>query len=129
MRYISNSEKETMKIAKEIAKTNKDNGLFFLIGDLGVGKTVFAKGVAEYLKVKENVTSPTFGIKSEYEGLVHYDLYLAEKKADISSVLYEDEEKGVVVIEWADKLPKKLLKQGIVVRITKNGEERVIEVK
>lgn len=130
MKYISNSERETMDIAKNIIEDNIGvNSLFFLIGNLGVGKTVFAKGVAEFLEVKEKITSPTFGIKSEYEGLVHYDLYLSEKKIDISSILFEDEEKGVVLIEWANKIPNKLLKKGIQIHITKYGDQRIIEIK
>lgn len=129
MKYISTSEEQTKSIAKQIINEYKDNNLFFLVGDIGVGKTTFAKGVGESLDINENVTSPTFGIKSEYKGFIHYDLYLSKKKVDISSILFEDERKGIVVIEWADKLPKSLLKEGIQVHISKNNEKRIIEVK
>jgi tRNA threonylcarbamoyladenosine biosynthesis protein TsaE len=62
---ISKSPEQTKKIAKDFLKTLKNN-VIFLIGDLGSGKTQFAKGVAEGLGIKENVTSPTFVLIREY---------------------------------------------------------------
>ena len=126
--YISKSEKETMDIAKEVLDNNKLS-LILLKGDLGVGKTVFVKGLAKAMGIKDTITSPTFGVKNEYDGLVHYDLYLADKKVDISQLIDEDLENNIVVIEWSEKLPKKIQKEGTIITINEvNDEQREIVV-
>ena len=126
-KYISNTENETKKIAKEVLDNN-ELSLILLKGDLGVGKTVFVKGIAKALGIKDNITSPTFGVKNEYDGLVHYDLYLADKKVDIGQLIDEDLEDNLVVIEWSEKLPKKIQKEGTVITIKEleNGEREII---
>jgi tRNA threonylcarbamoyladenosine biosynthesis protein TsaE len=97
--YTTHSEAETKKISKQIYKSLGDKKLILLKGDLGVGKTVFVKGLAEAMKIKENITSPTFGIKNQYDGLVHYDLYLSDKKIDMRAILEEDMEDNIVIVE------------------------------
>ena len=125
-KYISTSETETIKIAKEVLDNN-ELSLILLKGDLGVGKTVFVKGLAKALGIKDTITSPTFGVKNEYNGLTHYDLYLADKKVDISQLIEEDLENGIVVIEWSEKLPKKIQKEGTTITIVENenGEREI----
>ena len=79
MIWQSNSEKETFAVAEEIARQASPGDIYLLEGDLGVGKTVFAKGFAHGLGITEPVTSPTFTIVQEYhEGrlpLYHFDVY------------------------------------------------------
>ena len=79
MIWQSNSEKETFAVAEEIARQASPGDIYLLEGDLGVGKTVFAKGFARGLGITEPVTSPTFTIVQEYhEGrlpLYHFDVY------------------------------------------------------
>ena len=81
-----------------------------LDGDLGVGKTVFAKGVAKGLGVKEPVSSPTFTIVQEYrEGgipLFHFDVYRIEDPEEMYEIGYEEYfyGDGVCLIEWADQI-------------------------
>ena len=79
MIWQSNSEKETFAVAEEIARQASSGDIYLLEGDLGVGKTVFAKGFAHGLGITEPVTSPTFTIVQEYhEGrlpLYHFDVY------------------------------------------------------
>ena len=125
-KYTSNSETETKKIAKEVLDNN-GLSLILLKGDLGVGKTVFVKGLAKALGIKDTITSPTFGVKNEYDGLVHYDLYLADKKIDVSQLIDEDLEENIVVIEWSEKLPKKVQKEGTVISMEQkdNGEREI----
>ena len=96
MIWQSNSEKETFAVAEEIARQASPGDIYLLEGDLGVGKTVFAKGFARGLGITEPVTSPTFTIVQEYhEGrLPLYHL-------DCEGYFYGD---GVCLIEWASQI-------------------------
>lgn len=66
MRYLSKSEKQTKKIAEQLAKKLKGGEVIALIGDLGAGKTTFIQGLAKGLKIKKNVNSPTFVLMKIY---------------------------------------------------------------
>lgn len=113
----STSADETLHIAQTLAKLLKSGSVIALEGTLGVGKTVFAKGIAEGLGVEEPVTSPTFTIIKEYKGknnsFYHIDAYrLEHSDEDIGFEEYFFGE-GIGVIEWAqfisDYLPEELL--------------------
>jgi tRNA threonylcarbamoyladenosine biosynthesis protein TsaE len=106
--YISNSPAETTRIAREIAKELKPGDIIYLIGELGSGKTVFVKGVCAGLGVKEEVTSPSFVIATEYHGfmmIAHVDLYRLPG-GEVSDLPVEDYtlENGITLIEWADRI-------------------------
>ena len=82
------SEDETMELAENIESEKFPNMVICLEGDLGSGKTVFAKAFAKSLGIKDNITSPTFNIIKEYDGaemrLFHMDVYrFADVKQDI----------------------------------------------
>lgn len=109
--YISNSENETMKYASLILSSNKDIDLIILKGNYGAGKTIFAKGVAKFLNVEENIKSPSFNTKFIYDGLSHYDLYNV-KVENFKNTIFEimdDLSNSKVVIEWGDKFGEKLI--------------------
>ncbi len=100
-----------MEIGAKFAKGLKKGDCVALIGDLGAGKTVFAKGVAKGLGVKgaRYVNSPTFVIIKEYEGrfpLYHFDLYRLDGHSGFDDMNYEEYfyGDGVTMIEWADKI-------------------------
>lgn len=108
MVYESNSVEETMAIAEELAKKAHSGDIYTLYGDLGVGKTVFAKGFAKGLGVKEPISSPTFTIVQVYYGskmpFYHFDVYRIGSSEEMFEIgcedyLYGD---GVCLIEWAD---------------------------
>ncbi len=111
MKKRSKSVKETMEIGVKFAKGLKRGDCVALIGDLGAGKTVFTKGVAKGLGVKNAryVNSPTFVIIKEHKGrfpLYHFDLYRLDSHSGFDDMnceeyFYGD---GVTVIEWADKI-------------------------
>ncbi len=98
----SNTPEETFNIAKEIAKKVEAPFLIGLTGEVGTGKTIFAKGFAEGLGVKELITSPTFlGVSESYSGkcpFIHMDFYKKVLAAD--KIKFYLENKSIVLIEW-----------------------------
>ncbi|NLM13656.1 MAG: tRNA (adenosine(37)-N6)-threonylcarbamoyltransferase complex ATPase subunit type 1 TsaE [Epulopiscium sp.] len=107
MVYESHSEGETKQIGIGIGHSCKRGDIYCLIGDLGVGKTAFAKGLAEGLDINEPITSPTFTVVNEYEGrlpLYHFDVYRITDIDEMDEIGYEEYffGDGVCLIEWAD---------------------------
>jgi tRNA threonylcarbamoyladenosine biosynthesis protein TsaE len=99
---------DTFQFARKLGEEAKAGDVLCLIGDLGVGKTLFSQGFAAGLGVKERVSSPTFTIVQQYdEGRLpfyHFDVYRIEDSEEMYEVgftdmLYGD---GVCLIEWAD---------------------------
>ena len=121
--YESFSEDETFRIGKEYGEKAQPGSVFSLEGDLGVGKTVFAKGFAEGLGITETVNSPTFTIMKVYEGgrldLYHYDAYRIEDPSEMEEIGYTDYfyGEGTCLIEWAcnieEYLPERMTKISI----------------
>jgi len=129
--YLSNSPAETIRIAREIARGLKPGDIIYLIGELGSGKTVFVKGVCAGLGVKEEVTSPSFVIATEYKGfmmIAHVDLYrLPTGEAGDLPVEEYTLEKGITLIEWADRITVR--RNGIIIRFEIIGhKKRKIEI-
>ena len=128
----SNSEAETRAIASRLAATLGPGSVVLLKGDLGAGKTAFVRGLAEGLGLEpDEVTSPTFTLVHEYRGgrlpLVHVDLYRLES-AELDEIGLDPDlaERGVVAIEWAERL-KHRPGGAIEIEIEDRGEnERVI---
>lgn len=107
MIYESFSPEETRKIAFDIAENAKESAVFCLTGDLGAGKTVFAKGFAEGLGINEHITSPTFTIFNIYNGripLYHFDMYRIEDEDELYNLGVEEYfyGKGICLIEWPE---------------------------
>ena len=107
MRYISNCENDTIKIAKEFAKELKKGDVVTLDGDLGAGKTFFTSSLCKELGVKDIVQSPTFTIVNEYRTskipVFHFDVYRIESSEEMYDIGWEDyiSEGAIVVVEWA----------------------------
>lgn len=118
----SHSPQETIAIGRQIAATLKLGDVVYLFGDLGSGKTVFVKGICQGLGVKEEVTSPSFVIATEYKGrmpISHIDLYRLDQKN--AAALPVDEyflENGITIIEWADRIN---IKNGLRVKFDIKG--------
>jgi len=108
--YATYSEQETFALARKLAKNFKGDEVVFLIGELGAGKTVFAKGIAAGLGLKDihQVCSPSFTLLNVYAAKVpiyHLDLYRLSGEAEIRDLGFEDYiGEGVVLIEWAEKI-------------------------
>jgi len=108
-RIVTSSPAETRTLATRLADVARPGDILSLIGDLGAGKTVFAKGFGAGLGVPGTITSPSFILMAEYEGrlpLFHLDLYRLADAAEAvtSGLLDEREAEGVTLIEWADRL-------------------------
>ncbi|HAV43480.1 TPA: tRNA (adenosine(37)-N6)-threonylcarbamoyltransferase complex ATPase subunit type 1 TsaE [bacterium] len=106
---ISRSLEETQDLAEELARHLVGGDVLALVGELGSGKTSFVQGLARGLGVKGYVRSPSFTIINEYQGrvpLYHFDFYRVESLDEIYELGCEEyfySEKGVCVIEWAEK--------------------------
>ena len=127
--FISKSREQTEQFATEYAKTLKPYDVVLLDGDMGAGKTVFAKGVARGLGIEEEVTSPTYAYMNDYDGrLFHYDCYRIESvaQAEILGLADYFEMGGVCLVEWAQNiaplLPKKV-KRVCIRKVSENERE------
>ena len=112
--FISHSREQTQAFATEYAKTLKGGDVVLLDGDMGAGKTVFAKGVAQGLGIQEEVTSPTYAYMNDYDGrLFHYDCYRIEtiEQAERLGLADYFDMGGVCLIEWSQNIAA-LLPQG-----------------
>lgn len=107
-KYFTKSPAETLGLGRKLGRGLKDGDVVALLGNLGAGKTVFAKGIAAGLDITDEITSPTFTLLKQYEGrlkLNHFDLYRIEDEDELANMGFYDYlgGEGVCVIEWADK--------------------------
>ena len=137
MKITSRSVQETMDLAERIGRLLKPGDTLGLIGELGSGKTVFAKGIARGLKVRNirYVNSPSFVIIKEHKGrtpLYHIDVYRLNGVRSSETVPYDEYfyGDGVTVVEWADRIAALFPKEHIMVQFrNKGGTTRDIFVK
>ena len=133
-RFETASEDGTRALARELAADLVAGSIVLLTGDLGAGKTAFVRGLAEGLGFDPGeVTSPTFTLVHEYRGgrlpLIHVDLYRLER-ADLDDIGLDGDlaDRGVVAIEWAERLTRE---PSGTIRITiqdSGGDGRVITI-
>lgn len=122
----TNSEKETYELGYSLGKQAKAGQVFTLIGDLGVGKTVFTKGLARGLEIEEAISSPTFTIVQVYdEGRLpfyHFDVYRIGDVEEMDEIGYEDYVygEGVSLIEWANLIEEILPEHYTEIKIEKD---------
>ncbi len=131
-KYTSRSEDDTLEIAENIESEKFPGMVICLNGELGSGKTVFVKGFAQALEVKETITSPTFSLIKEYNDgelpLYHMDLYrLEDKKNDIGLLDYFNKD-GICIIEWPEMLEEDLPEERLDITFKVVGEETRILV-
>lgn len=128
MVWESFCEKDTAKIGETLAREAKPGEIYLLEGDLGVGKTVFAKGFALGLGITEPITSPTFTIIQEYEQgrlpFYHFDVYRIADEEEMFELGYESYffGQGVCLIEWASLIQGMLPAECRTIRIEKDLE-------
>lgn len=124
----SRSCEETLKIAEKIGSMASRGDIITLSGDLGTGKTVFARGIASGLGIDEYITSPTFSLMELHEGtipLYHFDLYRIERPSELDELFFEEywEGDGVSVIEWPERAAGRIPERVISVTLEYTGPE------
>jgi tRNA threonylcarbamoyladenosine biosynthesis protein TsaE len=108
--FKTHSADETFELGRRVGEQLNDRAVILLKGDLGAGKTVFAKGVAAGMGIDAtDVTSPSFTLINVHDGrlrLYHIDLYRLESSSRIDLGLEEilEDDRGVVMVEWAERL-------------------------
>ncbi|MCR5652837.1 MAG: tRNA (adenosine(37)-N6)-threonylcarbamoyltransferase complex ATPase subunit type 1 TsaE [Ruminococcus sp.] len=132
--FISKSVEQTEEFAEEFSKNLNGNEIIAMYGELGAGKTAFARGLAKGFGVEDNVSSPTFAIVNEYNGvypLYHFDMYRIESWNDLDSIGFFDYiDNGVIIIEWSENIEGALPENVIKVNISKtdNENERIFKI-
>lgn len=108
---VTSSAEETMALASEFALMLPDDAFVALVGDLGAGKTTFARGMAKGLGVKSTVKSPSYNIYSIYETLsgvkfLHMDAYRLDSVEQFDSLDLDEilPHPRISCVEWADKI-------------------------
>ena len=102
------SPEETLELGRRMGKEAQPGDVYTLIGDLGVGKTVFTQGIADGLEIEESICSPTFTIVQVYEEgrmpFYHFDVYRIGDIEEMDEIGYEDYfyGEGLCMIEWAN---------------------------
>ena len=119
----SSSPRDTAELASILADHAESGDVLLLTGDLGAGKTAFAKAYGAALGVEEPMTSPTFTLAREYEGRLpvhHLDVYRLEHMAEVRDLDLPDllDAGGVVLIEWGDAIVPMLPADYVEVRFT-----------
>lgn len=133
--FYTKSPDETIKLAKNIAKFLQKGDVLALEGTLAAGKTTFTKGIAQFLNITEAITSPTFTLISEYEGILplyHMDMYRLENMDELREIGAEEliYGSGISVIEWSEKIADELPAKTITIKFEINTEEtRKISIK
>jgi tRNA threonylcarbamoyladenosine biosynthesis protein TsaE len=133
---VTHNENETIEAGKVFAQQLISGGVVALFGDLGSGKTRFAKGISSGLGLIENVTSPTFTIVNEHIGgrlpLYHFDFYRLRSVSELDEIGFDEYiyGNGVCVLEWADIIQPKLpLKRfDVHFALGENEHDRIITI-
>ena len=135
--FVSRGPDETRACGARLASGLVGGEVVALEGPLGAGKTQFVKGLAAGLGVapEEPVVSPTFVLVREYEGrlkLYHIDAYRLASTDELLAIGFDElrsDARGVVAIEWADRVPEAIPPEAIIVRLEHAGEsERVVRL-
>ena len=125
MVYESTGEQFTYQLGRELGEKAQPGTVFALIGDLGTGKTILAKGMAEGLGIHREIVSPTFTIVQEYEGRLpfyHFDIYRLEDEDELFEIGWDEytTRGGVCLVEWADQVPEAMPPETVWIRINKD---------
>ena len=126
--WESGREEESFQIAKKLGEKAKKGEIYCLEGELGTGKTVFAKGFAKGLGIEEIVDSPTFTIVKEYQGrekLYHFDVYRIEDVEELQEIGFSEMISGdaICLIEWASQIEEEIPKNAKWITIEKDLEK------
>ncbi|MEY8519200.1 tRNA (adenosine(37)-N6)-threonylcarbamoyltransferase complex ATPase subunit type 1 TsaE [Lachnospiraceae bacterium 29-84] len=123
------SQEETFQLGQALGEQARPGQIYTLVGDLGVGKTVLAQGIAKGLGIEEPISSPTFTIVQEYEGgrmpFYHFDVYRIGDIEEMEEIGYEDYfyGQGLALVEWGNQIAEILPQHCQEITIEKNLEK------
>ncbi|MBM3310738.1 MAG: tRNA (adenosine(37)-N6)-threonylcarbamoyltransferase complex ATPase subunit type 1 TsaE [Candidatus Aminicenantes bacterium] len=129
--FRTRSEAGTLRLAKRFGRSLAGDEVVFLIGELGAGKTVFAKGVAAGLGLRSvrDVCSPTFTLLNVYQARVpvyHLDLYRLGGGEEVRDLGFEDYVgAGVILVEWGEKVDFPLSAVRVTIEVEPGGGRRI----
>ena len=134
------SLKDLHKFTNKISEIILPGDYLFLFGEIGAGKTTFARQLINVFELKNNikkseVPSPTFNILFEYELkdfiIKHYDLYRLKNEEEIKNLeIFEIEEKNIILIEWPELIKNKPTNRiDLFFKYTKDMKQRVLDIK
>ena len=134
--FVSNSEEETINIAKKIAGKLEKTDTLVLSGELGAGKTKFTEGILDYFGLKDEIASPTFTIVNEYKKddikIFHFDVYRLEEIDEFYNIGGDEYfGKGICIIEWGEQILEALPKNYIKINFERdfeNENKRIIKI-
>jgi|SRR3989344_4161614 len=141
IKFTTCSAAETRALGENFGKRLQGGEVLALSGNLGGGKTVFTRGLAVGLRIKKNVTSPTFAVLHPYPKagprknltLYHFDLYRLKSPSELVGLGWTEvlaDQHGIVVVEWPEKAKKLLPKKALRIKFTlsKQPNERIVEI-
>lgn len=139
--FISNGLDDTIRFAYDLAKISKPGDIYCLEGELGVGKTVIAKGIGKFFNVEEEITSPTFTILKSYDTndkdikkIHHFDLYRIKNIDELLNIGFEEyiyDNNSIVIIEWPEiayELMPKTIKRILISKLNNIDDSREIKL-
>ena len=131
-KIVTNSELETIELAQNLESEKFPNMVICLNGDLGSGKTMFTKGIANALGIDETITSPTYTIVKEYLygelPLYHMDVYRLDGNTEGVGIEDYYNKGGIVVIEWANTIKDILPKERLDIKFVVSDESKRVLV-
>lgn len=130
MKFVTNSEEETIELGKRIAAKLKKGMVIILTGDLGSGKTKLVEGILSYFGLQDEISSPTFTIVNEYNAkelnIYHFDVYRLEDIDEFLAIGGEEYfEKGACLIEWGEMLEEIVPKDCVKITFSRSDDENV----
>ena len=135
MKIVVNCVSELERAATFLLELINDHTIVCFYGEMGVGKTTFIKEICKKLGVEDVVSSPTFSIINEYltdndESVYHFDFYRIEKEEEAFDIGYEEYfyQGNLCLIEWPEKISSIIPENIMKVQITRNDEQRIIEI-
>lgn len=131
--FISKSEEDTKKFAKQLASVLKKQDVIVLTGDLGSGKTKFTEGILSYWGLENEISSPTFTIVNEYRKdnicIYHFDVYRLEDSSEFYEIGGEEYfENGICLIEWGELIEDALPKDYLHITFSKDMTDETIRI-
>ena len=134
--FISNSEKDTINIAYNLAPYLKKGDIIILSGELGCGKTKFTEGILKYYGLENEISSPTFTIVNEYNAkdvnIYHFDVYRLEDVEEFYAIGGEEYFlNGICVIEWGEMIEEALPHDYLKINFSKmkdDNNKRIIDI-